>query len=127
MKRGLYCFALVNTLVGTLAAQIGPARYNFDFGSTGVFPLSGFRTYGYSAGPGWRGGSEIRLIKCVGAEAGVTEAWPVGIVPFQARGAVGTMVPINQTRARTGCAQLCTSDVVEQPLGLVRNLSTKLP
>jgi hypothetical protein len=79
MRRGLYCFAFVITLEGILAAQSGPARYNLDFGPTGVFPLSGFRNYGYSAGPGWRGGSELRLIKHLGAEAGFTEGWPVGI------------------------------------------------
>ena len=74
----LYCFVVVTTLVGISAAQSGPARYNLDFGPTGVFPLSGFRTFGDSAGRGWRGGSELRLIKHLGAEAGFTEGWPVG-------------------------------------------------
>jgi hypothetical protein len=69
----LYCFVVVTTLVGISAAQSGPARYNLDFGPTGVFPLSGFRTFGDSAGPGWRGGSELLLIKHLGAEAGFTE------------------------------------------------------
>ena len=73
----LYCFVVVTTLVGISAAQSGPARYNLDFGPTGVFPLSGFRTFGDSAGPGWRGGSELRLIKHLGGEAGFTEGWPV--------------------------------------------------
>jgi hypothetical protein len=50
MKRVLYCFVVVTTLVGISAAQSGPARYNLDFGPTGVFPLSGFRTFGDSAG-----------------------------------------------------------------------------
>lgn len=78
MKRVIYCFVVVTTLVGISAAQSGPARYNLDFGPTGVFPLSGFRTFGDSAGPGWRGGSELLLIKHLGAEAGFTEGWPVG-------------------------------------------------
>lgn len=52
MKRVLYCFVVVTTLVGISAAQSGPARYNLDFGPTGVFPLSGFRTLGDSPGPG---------------------------------------------------------------------------
>jgi hypothetical protein len=30
-------------------------------------------------GPGWRGGSELRLIKHLGAEAGFTEGWPSGL------------------------------------------------
>jgi hypothetical protein len=40
MKRVLYCFVVVTTLVGISAAQSGPARYNLDFGPTGVFPAS---------------------------------------------------------------------------------------
>jgi len=78
MKRVLYCF-VVTTLVGISAAQSGPTRYRLDFGPTGVFPLSGFRTFSDSAGPGWRGGSELRLIKHLGAEAGFTEGWPSGL------------------------------------------------
>ena len=31
----------------------------------------------YSAGPGWRSGSELRLMRHLSAEAGFTEAWPV--------------------------------------------------
>jgi hypothetical protein len=63
---------------GNFGGAEWPARYNLDFGPTGVFPLSGFRTFGDSAGPGWRGGSELLLIKHLGAEAGFTEGWPVG-------------------------------------------------
>jgi hypothetical protein len=50
MKRVLYCFVVVATLVGISAAQSGPARYNFDFGAAGVFPLSGYRTYSIRRG-----------------------------------------------------------------------------
>jgi hypothetical protein len=77
MKTGLYYFAFVITLPGILAAQSSFARNNFDFGAAGVIPVSGDRTNGYSAGPGWRGGYELRLIKHLGVEAGFTEGWPV--------------------------------------------------
>jgi hypothetical protein len=60
-----------------LGAQSGSARHDFDFGATGIFPVSGYRTASYSAGPGWRGGYELRIMKHLGADVGFTEGWPV--------------------------------------------------
>jgi hypothetical protein len=53
--------------------------HNFELGAAGVFPLSGYRTYGYSAGPGWRAGYELRPLKYLSLEAGFTEGWPVAV------------------------------------------------
>lgn len=40
--------------------------------------MGGYLANRYSSGPGWRGGYELRPLKHLGAEAGFTEAWPVG-------------------------------------------------
>jgi hypothetical protein len=71
----LSCLAL---LAGPSYAQSPVGRHNFEFGVAGVFPVSGYRTSAYSAGPGWRAGYELRLVKHLGAEAGFTAGWPVG-------------------------------------------------
>ena len=73
--------AFITWLVLLAASAYGQtaARHNLEFGAAGVLPLSGYRTTGYSAGPGWRTGYELRLVKHLGAETGFTEGWPVGI------------------------------------------------
>ncbi len=57
------CLAITAVFAGMAAAQSAPARHTFEFGAAGVFPVSGWRTLDYSAGPGFRGGYEFRLIR----------------------------------------------------------------
>jgi hypothetical protein len=60
---------------GTLPAQIPIPRANAEIDATGVFPVGGYVTTPYSAGPGLRAGGEIRLTRYLAADAGWTGAW----------------------------------------------------
>ncbi len=77
MRLVLVMFGLAR-LGGGLWAQEGWARHNIDVGMSGVFPLSGYRTYEFSPGPAWHPGYELRLSKLLGAEVGWTQAWLPG-------------------------------------------------
>lgn len=69
------CCGLV---AGSLWAQSGPALHNLEIGAAGLFPLSGYKTEEYSAGPAWRLGYELRFLRNLGAELGGAEAWLPG-------------------------------------------------
>jgi hypothetical protein len=75
--RTVALFVCLDLLAGASHAQSAFARHNLEFGAAGVFPVSGYRTISYDAGPGWAAAYELRLLKHLGAEAGFTEAWPV--------------------------------------------------
>ncbi len=60
---------------GTLSAQIPIPRVNAEIDPSGVFPVGGYVTNGYSAGPGLRAGGEIRLARYLAADASWTGAW----------------------------------------------------
>ncbi|HTS25581.1 MAG TPA: hypothetical protein VMH81_06885 [Bryobacteraceae bacterium] len=77
MKRALLPILLLSS--GTLWAQDAATRNNFEIGGGGIFPVSGYKTYDYSSGPAGRLGYELRLIKPIGVEAGITEAWLPGL------------------------------------------------
>jgi len=70
--------AIVWIFLGVPASAQTAFRHNFKFGAAGVIPVSGYRTTEYSAGPGWRGGYEFRILKHLGAEAGFTEGLLIG-------------------------------------------------
>lgn len=74
MKAALYLSIIFVTIV---IGQTRPPMHNFEIGAAGVFPLSGFRTYDYEAGPGWRAGYEFRPAKHFAADAGFTQTWPI--------------------------------------------------
>jgi hypothetical protein len=76
--RTLVFLSCVGLLARPSYSQGAVGRHNFEFAAAGVFPVSGYRTTDYSAGPGWRAGYELRLVKYLGAEAGFTEGWPIG-------------------------------------------------
>jgi hypothetical protein len=57
-----------------LWAQDGVTRHNLEIGGGGVFPLNGYIADNYSPGPAGRAGYELRLLKPIGAEVGITEA-----------------------------------------------------
>ena len=61
-----------------LCGQVPVTRHNLEVGATGIFPVNGYIANEYSAGPGWRPGYELRLLKPLGAEVGWTESWPLG-------------------------------------------------
>jgi hypothetical protein len=61
-------------LSGALYAQDGATLHNLEVGGAGVFPLSGYIADNYSAGPAGRASYELRLIKPLGAEVGITES-----------------------------------------------------
>ena len=65
-------------LAGSLWAQSGVALHNLEIGAAGMFPVSGYKTDAYSAGPAWRPGYELRFLRPLGAEVGFTEAWLPG-------------------------------------------------
>jgi len=79
MRIFVFFLACLGLPAGFSYAQSAATLHNFEFGAAGVFPVSGYKTEGFSAGPGWRAGYEIRPIKYLGAEAGFTEGWPAGI------------------------------------------------
>lgn len=77
MKR-LSLFSLFVVIAGgTLPAQIPIPRVNAEIDASGVFPVGGYVTNAYSAGPGLRVGGELRLARYLAADAGWTGAWLV--------------------------------------------------
>ena len=70
--------ACLGLLAGPSYPQVAATRHNFEFGAAGIFPVNGYQTASYSAGPGWRAGYELRIFKHLGAEGGFTAGWPVG-------------------------------------------------
>ena len=70
-------FVCLILLPASSSSQSAVLRHDFEFGAAGLFPVSGYRAVGYSAGPGLRAGYEFRALKHFGAEAGFTDAWPV--------------------------------------------------
>jgi hypothetical protein len=73
MNSPVLCLAIVFLMSGALRAQDGATRHNFEIGGGGVFPLSGYIADEYAAGPAGRAGYELRILKPLGAEAGITE------------------------------------------------------
>jgi len=65
--------AILALLTGALWAQDGATRHNLEIGGGGIFPLNGYIADNYSAGPAGRAGYELRLVKPLGAEVGITE------------------------------------------------------
>src|SRR4051812_7090088 len=53
--------------------------HNFEVAGAAVFPLNGWRTFGYTSGAGWRTGYEFRPLRHLAADAGFTETWPAAI------------------------------------------------
>src|SRR5580704_16640115 len=74
MNSSVFFVAALAILPGTMWAQDGATRHAFEIGGGGVFPLNGYITNDYSAGPAGRAGYELRLIRPLGAEVGFTEA-----------------------------------------------------
>ena len=72
-------FASLALFAASAFGQAVAARHNFEFAAAGILPLGGWRAEEYSAGPGWRAGYELRVVRHLGAEVGFTEAWPLGI------------------------------------------------
>ncbi|HEV3202086.1 MAG TPA: hypothetical protein VGZ73_29510 [Bryobacteraceae bacterium] len=66
--------AILALVSSALCAQDGATRHNLEIGGGGIFPLNGYIADDYSAGPAGRAGYELRLVKPLGAEAGITEA-----------------------------------------------------
>ena len=73
MKRLPTLFACA-LIAAPLWAQDDVTRHNLEIGGGGIFPVLGYKTDEYSAGPAGRAGYEFRFIKPLGAEIGITEA-----------------------------------------------------
>jgi hypothetical protein len=78
MNSFLVFFSCLTLLTGSLRAQDGVTRHNFEIGAGGFFPLSGYSADNYSAGPALRPSYELRPIKPLGVEVGYTSAWMPG-------------------------------------------------
>jgi hypothetical protein len=74
MNSFVFCLSTFVLLSSALWAQDVATRHNLEIGGGGVFPVNGYITDDYSAGPAGRAGYELRLIKLLGAEVGITEA-----------------------------------------------------
>ncbi len=74
MNSSVLHLAILTLLSGTLWAQDVATRNNFELGSGGFFPVSGYNTTAYSPGPAGHAGYELRLLRAFGAEVGITEA-----------------------------------------------------
>jgi hypothetical protein len=70
---------LLCSVVVAAKAQVNAPLHNFEVSAAGGFPLSGYATNGFTAGPGWHTGYELRILKYLAPETGFTEIWPVAI------------------------------------------------